>query len=682
MSRKPTYKELERRVKQLDKKVSRFKHVEDELKLQGAIVKNMAEGVCLVRVEDAAIVYANPRFERMFGYEPGELNGKPVNTLNYEDDSKTSEQVALEIIQKLTDHGEAVYEVQNVKKDGTPFWCEAHTLEYKHPEYGRVWVAVHTDITDRKRAEEALRVGEEKYRYVVENLNEGIWIIDKDSYTTFVNPRMAEMLGYTADEMIGSQVFSFMDEAEIETCKRHLERRKKGIKESHDFEFLRKDGTRIYMTLEAAPITDNDGEYAGGIAGVMDITARKRAEDALRESKEFAENLVTSMKDGFSILDNKGVHLNVNPAFCQMTGFMREELIGTGPPHLYWPEEEYEKIEMAFQKTLTGAFEDFELIFKRKNGERFPVIVSPAQTLDKKGNVTSIFATVKDITARKQAEEAVKTEKEKLNNIVRGIGAGLSLLDADTRIIWCNDILRKWFGPDAKILGKHCFELYDLKNPQEECAALLTLSTGEIELGEAFGHTIKGEEKYFQVIATPIRNEAGRIVQLLELSLDITEREQAERALRKKDAELETKAKSLEEVNTALRVLLKQREEDKTELEEKVLSNVKDLVLPHLEKLKKISLNSNQKSCVDILESNLSDIISPFARRLSSKYLGLTPTEIRVANLVKDGMTTKEIAEFMNLSCRTVETHRDNIRKKMGIKHKKTNLRTYLSSLH
>jgi len=168
---------------------------------------------------------------------------------------------------------------------------------------------------------------------------------------------------------------------------------------------------------------------------------------------------------------------------------------------------------------------------------------------------------------------------------------------------------------------------------------------------------------------------------VLGMVRDITERQQREQALREKDKELQMKANNLEEVNTALRVLLKRREEDKSELEEKVLSNVKDLVLPYLERLQKTSLDANQISCVSILESNLNDIVSPFSRRLSSKYLSLTPTEIRVANLVKDGKTTKEIAGFMNLSDKTIQTHRDNIRKKTGIKNKKTNLRTYLSTL-
>jgi DNA-binding CsgD family transcriptional regulator len=137
----------------------------------------------------------------------------------------------------------------------------------------------------------------------------------------------------------------------------------------------------------------------------------------------------------------------------------------------------------------------------------------------------------------------------------------------------------------------------------------------------------------------------------------------------------------LQELNSALEILLKKRDEDKIELEEKMVSNVRELVFPYLGKLNKGKMQDRDQAFINIIESNLKDIISPFARRLTSKYLGLTPTEIQVANLIKQGKTTKDIAELSNLSPRTIEFHRDNIRTKLGIKNKKINLRTHLLSL-
>ena len=138
---------------------------------------------------------------------------------------------------------------------------------------------------------------------------------------------------------------------------------------------------------------------------------------------------------------------------------------------------------------------------------------------------------------------------------------------------------------------------------------------------------------------------------------------------------------NLEEANTALKVLLKKRDEDKTELEERMLFNVRELVIPYLDKLKKSGLNDRQKVFVDILDSTLNDVVSPFVRKLSPQYLKLTPSEIQMANLIKQGKTTKEIADLLNLATSTIDFHRDNIRKKVGIKNRKINLRTYLLSL-
>ena len=163
--------------------------------------------------------------------------------------------------------------------------------------------------------------------------------------------------------------------------------------------------------------------------------------------------------------------------------------------------------------------------------------------------------------------------------------------------------------------------------------------------------------------------------------LDITERKMAEESLKKRELELQMKSQSLEEANTALKVLLKHREEDKIALEEQVSVNVKKLVLPYLEDLKHSKLKDNQLACADIIEKHLHEIVSPFLRNLSSSYLDLTPREIQIAGLVKDGKTTKEITDLLNISATAVDFHRKNLRSKFGIKNKKTNLRSYLSSL-
>lgn len=132
---------------------------------------------------------------------------------------------------------------------------------------------------------------------------------------------------------------------------------------------------------------------------------RKEAVAELRISKQIVEGLIDSMQEGLTELDVNGIHVNVNPAFCSMTGFSREELIGSGSPHPYWPPEEHEAIDKAFQKTRQGKFGELELVFMRKNGERFPVIVSPSCLTDAHKNVVRYFATVKDISDQKRAEE-------------------------------------------------------------------------------------------------------------------------------------------------------------------------------------------------------------------------------------------------------------------------------------
>ncbi|MGB2688776.1 MAG: PAS domain-containing protein, partial [Desulfobacterales bacterium] len=279
--------------------------------------------------------------------------------------------------------------------------------------------------------------------------------------------------------------------------------------------------------------------------------------------------------------------------------------------------------------------------------------------------------------------------------MLASIGDHISMLDKDLTILWANEIAEKIFGND--IIGKKCYEVYHKRTEPCEpypCITLRAFQDGKIHEHDTQVLDKDGEKVFFHCTANvALRDKGGKPTSVIEISRDITEKIRAENALQKvKDGlehqvkertkELEIQKGNLEETNIALQVLLDKRQEDKKELEDNVLTNVKELVEPYFKKIRKTKLNDEQKAVLSIVESNLNEIISPFARKMSLKYLNLTPTEIHVANLIRQGINSKEISDIMSLSPRTIYNHRKNIRKKFGLESKKTNLRSHLLSIY
>ena len=330
-----------------------------------------------------------------------------------------------------------------------------------------------------------------------------------------------------------------------------------------------------------------------------------------------------------------------------------------------------------------------------------------------------LYADVRrELTERKRTEETLRESEQRYRLLLESSPDPIVLYNIQGKATYVNPAFEQTFGFSSRdLLGKQIDFVPPENWPETKAAIGRMLSGKKIQLFETRRMTKDGRVLDVQLSSTLYYNRndepAGNIVTLRDISAqkknerelrkyhdhledlvqertaelakinaqleqEIEERIWAEEALRKQGNKLKAQSHHLEEVNTALKVLLKQREDDKKELGENVLSNVKELISPYLGRLKKSRLNTHQQTLLSILESNLGNMISPFISKLSSKFVGLTPMEIRVANLVKEGQTNKEIAEILCLSKNTILFHRYNIRCKLGLKNKKINLRSHL----
>ncbi|MGP8015808.1 MAG: PAS domain S-box protein [Smithella sp.] len=357
-----------------------------------------------------------------------------------------------------------------------------------------------------------------------------------------------------------------------------------------------------------------------------------------------------------------------------------------------------------------------EVAGRKKDGSPIIVHLSASLVRDTDGKPMCTMCSFIDITSSKQAIEELRIKNHAINSSINAIAIG----DLNGRITYVNDsVLRLWGNDDrTEIVGRPISAF--AQSEQEADAILQSVLENGHWMGEVSGYARDGRLLTVQLSAQMVTDDEGRPICLMCSFVDVTEknltqmalqktlaeleervaertrelteananlrreieeRNLAEQSLREKERELQLNALHLEESNIALKVLLNQREKDKDEVEEKVLANVRGLLLPCLEKLRGCRLNDQQRIYVDILDTNLRDIVSPFMHRLSSQYMNLTPTEIQVAGLVREGKTSKEIASLINVSDRGIEFHRNNIRRKLGISQSKKNLRTYLLSL-
>ncbi|MDY6793071.1 MAG: PAS domain S-box protein [Thermodesulfobacteriota bacterium] len=401
-----------------------------------------------------------------------------------------------------------------------------------------------------------------------------------------------------------------------------------------------------------------------------EIAERKSVEGVLRKSEERHRLFFENSFIGIIHYNSEGTITAANDAVIAIFGSSREKLIGLNINDI--PDK---KFKNEIYKSLDGELGYYEGEYKFYTGGKTAILCADWMPIIRDGEVVAGVGLIEDVTEKKQAEEALRESEEKYRSMMEAMVEPTYICTSDFRVSYMNPAMIRRTGYDAT--DELCYKALYALNEQCPWCVYEKILQGEIVESEIDSPK---DGRSFQTSNAPIFHQDGSISKIT-IYRDITEQKLAESSLIESERELKIKAKVLEELNAALKVLLNKRQEDKEELEESILSNVRTIIEPYIIKLKRSKLPQSQKTLLNIIESNLNEIVSPFTRKLSSKFLNLTPTQIQVANLVKHGKTNKDIAEILHIASRTVAFHRENIRKKLNLTNKKTNLKTYLMSM-
>ena len=530
--------------------------------------------------------------------------------------------------------------------------------------------------TERKRAEAALREGTALLRTATDNLPFDFFVICPNGYYVMQNSTCRERWG----DMIGKRPEDVSVDDDVLALWRNNNRRAfAGEIVQGEVEFPVEGQQKFYYNI-IAPI--HDGDQIQGILGInIDITERKLAEEALRESEQRYSSLFKNNHSVMLLIDPVSADIvDANPAACSFYGWTQEELTSMKITdiNMLSNEQVFQEIQRAKSEKRMHFF--FRHRLASEDVRDVEVYSGPIRLHGKE----LLYSIIHDISKRKRAEEALRKEEEKYRILVEESPLGVSIIDEEGHYKYINPKFVEIFGYDLEDIptGREWFKkAYPDEEYRKEAISGWIADLKKSKRGETRPRALvvrckDDSEKiiYFR----PVTMASGDQFVIYE---DITDSKRSEEALRKSEAELLKKSRHLEEANAALKVLLKRREDDKAELEENLLVNVKELVLPNLEKLKRSQREPHQTILVSILESHIRDIVSPFTNKLSSRFLNLTPTEIQVANLIREGQTNKEIADLLYLSVNTIRSHRFRIRSKLDLTNKKINLRTFLRSL-
>jgi diguanylate cyclase (GGDEF)-like protein/PAS domain S-box-containing protein len=503
------------------------------------LIEHSLQGFAII--QDNRIVFSNPIVSKLSGYTNEELttlSQNDIKALIHPEDQEWLEKNLQDVLDGKPTPLRVEFRFK--RKDGAIRWVEALSNRILYKGKPAVQIA-YLDITDRKRSEDALRESEDKYRSLVELANDGIVII-QDGLVKYANPRIVEMWGGNIEEAIDTPFTNYIYPSEVPKALERYKRRMANEPIDHEYQTIlrRKDNSKMYVEVTSSLI-----QYQGKPANfvtIRDITERKQMEDALRESENRYRTLFDNASDAIFIHDLKGKLLEVNEIACKKLDYKREQLLKLKPMDIDAPEYA-SLVPERMQEILKQGHAFFETAHVRSDGTIIPVELS-SRIIEYSGK-PAILSIARDITERKKVDEVIQRISEEQAILLGTVPAMIFWIDRDGKFIRVNtafaNVLHK--SPD-EIKGESIFNFY----PEEMAQKFQNDNEKVMKSGKPKRHIEELVDTPDRVMwvstdKIPYKDESGKIIGIIGISVDITERKTAEEALK----ESEEKFRSLAE---------------------------------------------------------------------------------------------------------------------------------------
>jgi PAS domain S-box-containing protein len=481
-------------------------------------------------LQDSKMIYVSPTFAKVFGYRPEEIinSMSPSKFVHPDDRDFVMRRLADRYSRTATDNH---ISLRGVRKDGSTIHIEASSVltEYR----GRPAVmGTFIDVTERKQGEEALRKSEERYRQLAENAGEAIFVV-QDGTVKFINSKGEELSGYSLEELTSAPFAKFIHPDDVNMVVERYARRLKGepIPQTYDFRIVRKDGDIRWGTLSAVSISWDDRPAV--LCFMSDITERKRAEEALRQSEERYRTILEEMEDSYFEVDLGGHLTFVNNSVCRDLGYSREELIGMSYK-AFTAAEDVDSVFRVFNEVYQTGVPNKGSPWRtvRKDGTHGFAETSISLLRNDKGEITGFRGVGRDITERKQTEEKLRQSRENYRALFDSSVIGALVVDAETmKVVMANQATLKMFGFGSPEEGVNPLDFVPAEDREKSLELIVKEvfeknSRGSVDLPVI---TRDGRKMWVSVTGARIMHK-GKLAGLFSFT-DITERRKMEEAL-------------------------------------------------------------------------------------------------------------------------------------------------------